>query len=143
MMGTTVRLADHLAELKQKRDTCINRIRTLTTKMNEIGDQRREAERDLVLGKKPIEELEDLEDDQVGSEEPRTYAAGAHPDTAESMYGPRQMPGMVRPPASAWPNVNACIDRSKAAQAMGQAAGEPAPFPPQPPPPPPQTNQKK
>eukprot|EP00959_Pyramimonas_sp_CCMP1952_P282904 5913739-Pyramimonas_sp.AAC.1 len=75
-------------------------------------------------------------------EEPRTYAAGAHPDTAENMYGPRQMFGMVPPPPSAWPNVNACIDRSTAAQMMGQAAGEPAPSAPQPPPPPPQTNQK-
>eukprot|EP00959_Pyramimonas_sp_CCMP1952_P150066 3140112-Pyramimonas_sp.AAC.1 len=124
-MGTTVRLADHLAELQQKRDTCINRSKTLTTKMNEIGDQRSEAERDLVQWKKSFEELEDLEDYQVGSEmdeEPRTYAAGAHPDTADNMYGPRQMPGMVPPPPSTWPNVNACIDRSKAAQMMGQAA---------------------
>eukprot|EP00959_Pyramimonas_sp_CCMP1952_P442931 9272334-Pyramimonas_sp.AAC.1 len=44
MAGTAARLVDHLAESKQERDARVNRVKTLTTKMKEISDQRKEAE---------------------------------------------------------------------------------------------------
>ena len=86
MMGTTVRLSDHLAELKAKRDVCMGRIKTMADKIADISEHKAQAECDLALWKKAIEELEELEDYQVGENgmdgDTRCYAAGAHPSEA-------------------------------------------------------------